>query len=349
MKIKKFIFILSFNLIINNSFSNSIEKTIINNHSNYIESNLKFYNNVKPKKNLILSTVVRYSWNKIFPFIKSLLRINNRNFDIVMFISEVSKSVKDNLKSFGIIVYEISTKLKDSYHIFKHRWKLYSDFLDNNRNNYNIVLSVDVRDTIIQKDFFSLYENFSNFLGFSYESSTLTKLIANDFIIKTFGEKVFKSIENKRNINCGTIWGTIDAFIKLSKIIYKNLLKYFTIDQTVLNYLIYYENILNDTTFIFSDEYGQVLTLGLTGRNKINLDSEQNILNFNNQVASIVHQYDRYPDIKRIIKEKFCPEISFNKKISYLFIINELLILILIVKLITNFYFKKTIEKVPNL
>ena len=112
------------------------------------------------------------------------------------------------------------------------------------------------------------------------------------------------SIENKRNINCGTIWGTTDAFIELSKIIYKNLLKYFTIDQTVLNYLIYYENILNDITIIFSDEYGEVLTLGLTGRNKIILDSEQNILNFNNQIASIVHQYDRYPDIKRMIKEK---------------------------------------------
>lgn len=340
MKIKKIIFILFFNLIISNSFSNNIEKTIINNHSNLIGTKHNFHNIVK-KKNLILSTIVRYSWNKIFPFVKSLSRINNRNFDIVMFISEVSQSVKDNLKSFGIIVYEISIKLKDSCYILRYRWKLYSDFLDNNRNNYNIVLSVDVRDTIIQKDFFSLYENFSNFLGFSYESSTLSKLIGNNFIIKTFGERVFKSIENKRNINCGTIWGTTDAFIELSKIIYKNLLKYFTIDQTVLNYLIYYENILNDITIIFSDEYGEVLTLGLTGRNKIILDSEQNILNFNNQIASIVHQYDRYPDIKRMIKEKFCPEISYNKKISYLFIINELLIIILIVKLIISFYFKK--------
>ena len=325
------------------------EKSRINNHSFSIESKFKFHNSTKQKKNLILSTVVRYSWDKIFPFIKSLANINNRNCDVVIFISEVSQLVKDNLKSFGIIVYEISTKIKDSIHLFRHRWKLFSDFLDNNRHNYNIILSVDLRDTIIQKNFFSLYENFSNFLGFSYESSTINRLIKKEFIIKTFGERIYKSIENKRNINCGTIWGTIDAFIAFSKIMFKNLLKYFTIDQTILNYLIYYKHILNGISIIFSDEYGQVLTLGLTERTKIILDREKNILNFNNQVASIVHQYDRHPDIGRIIREKFCPELSHNKKIFDLFIINELLVLILIVKLITNFYFKKTIEKVPNL
>ena len=121
-------------------------------------------------------------------------------------------------------------------------------------------------------------------------------------------------IENERNINCGTIWGTINDFIFLSKTIYKNLLIHFSVDQTILNYLIYVENILKNRTIIFSDEYGPVLTLGLTKRNKIKLDSENNILNFNNKIASIVHQYDRNKDIKRIIKQKYCPELNYYKK-----------------------------------
>ena len=66
----------------------------------------------------------------------------------------------------------------------------------------------------------------------------------------------------------------------------------------MLNYLIYVENILNNRTIIFNDEYGPVLTLGLTKRNKIILDSDNNILNFNNQITSIVHLYDRYKYIK---------------------------------------------------
>ena len=124
-------------------------------------------------------------------------------------------------------------------------------------------------------------------------------MIQKEYIINNFGEKIYKMIKNERTINCGIIWGTINDFIFLSKVIYKNLLIHFSVDQTILNYLIYVENILNNRKIIFSDEYGPVLTLGLTKRNKINLDSDNNILNFNNQIASIVHQYDRYKDIKK--------------------------------------------------
>ena len=231
----------------------------------------------------------------------------------MIFIREVTQQVKDNLKSFGVIVYEIQTKLKSTSHIFRQRWKLYSDFLKNNKDNYNLILSIDLRDTIMQTEFFSLYDNYTNFLGFSYESANIDKLIAKNYIIDTFGYDIYKSIENKRTINCGTIWGTLDYFLKFSNIAYNKLLKYFTIDQTIINYLIYYENILNNWTVIFSDEYGKVITLGLTGRNKINLDHQKNILNFKGEIASIVHQYDRYPDIKKIIRNKFCPELKHIK------------------------------------
>ena len=342
MKINKIIlFILSLKYIFNNI--NTINGTAnINNYSNlntHINQNVN--NEINIKKNLILTIVVRYSWYKILPFIKSVIGIGNRNFDIVIFISEVSQQVKDNLKSLGIIIYEISTKMKSAFDIFRQRWKIFSDFLENNMNKYNIILSLDIRDTIIQKEFFSLYNNYSNFIGFSYESSTLERLIQKEYIINNFGEKTYKMIENERNINCGTIWGTIDDFIFFSKTMYKNLLINFSVDQTMLNYLIYVENILNNRTIIFSDEYGPVLTLGLTKRNKIILDSDNNILNFNNQIASIVHQYDRHKDIKKIIKQKYCPELNYNKKIFILFIMNESFMLISLLKIFVYFYFRK--------
>ena len=339
------IFILSLKYILNNITTNNGTANI--SKYSYLHKNINQNVNkeINLKKNLIITIVVRYSWEKILPFIKSVIRINNRNFDIVIFISEVSQQVKDNLKSLGIIIYEISTKMKSAYHIFRQRWKIFSDFLENNKIKYNIVLCLDIRDTIIQKEFFSLYENYSNFLGFSYESSTLERLIQKDYIINNFGEKIYKMIENERNINCGTIWGTINDFIFLSKTIYKNLLIHFSVDQTILNYLIYVENILKNRTIIFSDEYGPVLTLGLTKRNKIKLDSENNILNFNNKIASIVHQYDRNKDIKRIIKQKYCPELNYYKKIFILFVMDQILMLILIIKILVYFYFKKNYFK----
>ena len=337
---KIIIYILYLKLLLCNFYENNT-KTYINNNTAgnvTLDLNLKSDKTILKKKNLILSTIIRFSWDKILPCIKSIIKINNRNFDIVIFIREVSQRVKDNLKSFGVIIYEIQTKLKSTNHIFRQRWKLYSDFLNNNKDNYNLVLSIDLRDTIMQSEFFSLYDNYTNFLGFSYESANIDKLIEKNYIIDTFGYDIYKSIENKRTINCGTVWGTLDYFLKFSNIAYNKLLKYFTVDQTIINYLIYYENILNNWTVIFSDEYDKVITLGLTGRNKIKLDQQKNILNFKGEIASIVHQYDRYRDIKKIIRNKFCPELKDIKSINNLFFMHELLIIILFFKMMFSCY-----------
>ena len=142
------IFILSLKYILNNITTNNGTANI--SKYSYLHKNINQNVNkeINLKKNLIITIVVRYSWEKILPFIKSVIRINNRNFDIVIFISEVSQQVKDNLKSLGIIIYEISTKMKSAYHIFRQRWKIFSDFLENNKIKYNIVLCLDIRDTI---------------------------------------------------------------------------------------------------------------------------------------------------------------------------------------------------------
>ena len=91
-------------------------------------------------------------------------------------------------------------------------------------------------------------------------------------------------------------------------------------DQYMVNYLVYHEHILKKF-IIFSDNYGPVITIGLTKRDHINLDSQNNILNYKNQIVSIVYQYDRHKDLKIMIKEKYCPEsIDVNNKFKETFI-----------------------------
>jgi len=314
---KKFIFFIILKFILNNINKNN-SKIILNNKNGIYESvrfsqSYKFINKLSAKKNVLLGIIVNYSWEKILPFIKSLNNANFINSDIIMFISGLTKSVINNLKSFGINVYNIPNRFSDIQHIYKDRWKIYQDFLTNNKDKYNLVLSVDIKDTIFQNEFFSLYENYSNILGFSFEDLTLENSTNKYWIIERFGNDLYKKLKNKRIINAGTIWGTINTFLEFSSILYKNLLIYpEAIDQSVVNYLIYHENILGNCTKISSDEYGPVITLGLTNRKNIVLDKNNNILNYNGQIASIIHQYDRHPDIKRIIKEKYCPELSRN-------------------------------------
>ena len=337
---RKIIFLIILKFIICNVNKNN-SKIILNQKNEIYDSSKfsksynfsKYINKLSPKKNVLLGIIVNYSWGKILPFIKSLNNAHLINSDIIMFISGLTKSVINNLKSFGIIVYNIPNRFKDVQHIYNDRWRIYQDFLNNNKNKYNLVLSVDIKDTIFQNEFFSIYENYSDILGFSFEELTLENSNNKYWIIEKFGNDSFKKIKNKRVINAGTIWGTINTFIEFSSILYKNLLMYpEALDQSVVNYLIYNENILGNCKKISSDEYGPVITLGLTNRKNIVLDTKNNILNYNGQIASIIHQYDRHPDIKKIIKEKYCPELIRNKFIIHFFIILELFTFILFIK-----------------
>ena len=112
----------------------------------------------------------------------------------------------------------------------------------------------------------------------------------------------------------------------------------------MVNYLIYHEHIFKKF-IIFSDEYGPVITIGLTRRDCVNLDSQNNILNYKNQIVSIVHQYDRHKDLKFMIKEKYCPEsIDANNKfrnIIYFFVILEIFTILSSIKGI-KFAFSKS-------
>lgn len=328
---------------------NNLEKSIKNKNQDNIISSSYFLNSSKTssnKTNVILTLIIKYSWETILPFMKSLKYTKFGNYDIIIFVQKITQSVINHLKSFGAVIYEIPFKIKTINEIYSFRWKLYSKFLENNKNKYNIVLSVDIRDTIIQKEFFNLYENYNKFLAFSFEDANLTRLINNDWIINTFGIKVFKSISHQRTINAGTIWGSSDQFLEFSNILYKWLLKYpEAVDQSVVNYLIYHEKILKDCIKITSDEYGPVITLGLNEGKRIHLDSDNNILNYRGQIASIVHQYDRHRNVKRVIKNKFCPELNEKKSIRNIFILSQIFIIILISKKLLSSYKTRIAKK----
>ena len=186
------------NKIINsNKFAVNIEK--ISNDDDALKVRLNNFSS--NKKNVLLGLIAKYNWKTVLPFIKSLIKSKFDNCDIVMFVSEVTFDVIENLQSFGIMVYKIKEKLKDSSQIFMERWNIYKNYLSNNKEKYKLVLSVDIRDTIVQKPFFEIYENYSNFIGFSYENATLDRLINKDWIINKFGIELSNTIKDQKIIN----------------------------------------------------------------------------------------------------------------------------------------------------
>lgn len=315
---------------------NKCDKSIINQNKNNFSNSFK-------NKNLIISILTRFKWKKILPFIKSLIKTNLQNCDVIIFVKEVKISIINNLKSFGINIHEISDKF-ENIPIYNYRWKIYNDFLKKNRKKYGFVLSVDLKDTIIQNDIFEIYKDYKHLLGFSLEDAPLRYGFHGPRILDIFGAKLYQKLKDEKMINAGTVWGTEDEFFTFSQILWKNLLIYPQAeDQTMLNYLYYHKQFFKNIT-IFSDNCGPVITIGLTKRNNINLDSENNILNSENQIASIIHQYDRHKDIQLKIKEKYCPEFIYENNhfinIIYFFIFFEIVTILFCIKIIKFFYSK---------
>ena len=294
------------------------------------------------KKNIIFGIIEKYSLNTVLPFFKSLIKSGFQNCDIIIFVRFVSKILINYLKKIGALVFEIPNKYK-SIDIIHLRWELYANYLERNKNAYNLVFHCDIRDTFFQKDVFKYYKTNKSFLGVALEDDTLNNEMNKKWIIDYAGEQKYKLIKNERIICLGSVWGTPDKFLEFSEALFKKLKENPQgIDQGIANYMFYYEKFLNDC-LIKSDNSGLVMTIGITNREKLFFDLQDNILNFKREIAAVIHQYDRKSDIATKVFNKYCPELLNIRKLNIIsIIIIQTFIIILLYK--TKLKIKKSIK-----
>lgn len=273
----------------------------------YIESSINKINN---KKNLLIGIIKNYNWYKIEPFFNSFKNAGFKNYEFIIFYDQLNKYTINKIKLYGIIMYNI-TKKCGIMNIINCRWKIYEDFLKENGCKYNYVFTTDVRDSIFQKDVFKYYDIKKPFLGVAIEDGFLSEKRNKNWLIRAYGEDLYKTIRNERIICLGTIWGTVDKFTKFASNMRVKLDSKWSItkkvtDQAVGNFLIYHDRMFNDCLIKSDNKNGFVMTIGLTNIKNITMDYENNILNGKGKIAAIIHQYDRKPLIVRKIKIKYC-------------------------------------------
>ena len=284
--------------------------------SNNISDNIK--NSNKIKKNLLIGAIVNLNWETVAPFFKSFEQARFENCECVMFVGKMSQITINKIKSCGVKVlpipnYFISLNIR----INNYRWKIYEDFLNDNKNKYNLVFTADVRDTFFQTDIFKKYENLKPFLGIAIENNILTQIINKNWLIDIYGLELYETIKNKKIICSGTVWGTYDIFREFSRIMWEKIASKWSkllkvIDQAVMNYLIYHEKLFNDCLIKSEAKDGPVMTMYFLNDKDIILDLDDNVINNKSEKISIIHQYDRKPYIARKIRNKYYSE---NKKI----------------------------------
>ena len=276
----------------------------------FIRINKSKKSNQKNNKNLIFGIIYKYSWSEIRNYFISLAKAGFKNVDIVMFVKEISQDTIEKIRSFGVIIYPI---VDNPFLIYKcQRFELYANYLKENKDKYNIVLHTDVRDTIFQNDVFQFYDSDKSFFEASEEDILLKDGINKLWMLQICNRSMFNDyFANQRAICSGLIIGTPDKFIEFSNSIIKlaNGTKFG--EQRYLNYLIYYEKFFSDSIIIKNNSNTHLMNIAMTKRRRIILDKDNNILNFNGEVASVIHQYDRHWDLVFKMNKKF-NDINFN-------------------------------------
>ena len=179
-------------------------------------------------------------------------------------------------------------------------------------------------------------------------------------------ESLFNDYFANRTVICsGLAIGTPDKFIEYNNSLVKIAKGKHYGDQRYFNYIIYYEKLFSDSIVIKNNSNTHLMNIASAKRRKITLDKNYNILNYNGEIASVVHQYNWHKDILTKIDRKFddanfnytvykeqqlkkyllskYEKIKFGLIISILFIINVVSVVCFIKKL-KNYFLKQNNE-----
>jgi hypothetical protein len=197
-----------------------------------------------------------------------------------------------------------------SLHINNHRFFVKQKYLNLLSFTCDYLLLCDFRDVLFQKNIekYTYDENIDLYVflegkRFNQELQFNTKWIKRLEII--FNETIYDKISNNNIICCGTTIGNITSIKKYVNMMCCYILNYnikTNLDQGIHNYIIYMNKIPNINVKLLSNKDNLVNTVGCDIHK---LDENNNIVNADNDISYIVHQYDRFSsELKQKISNK---------------------------------------------
>jgi hypothetical protein len=189
-----------------------------------------------------------------------------------------------------------SPMFENLYHCQTSRYAFYYNFL--NQRHYEKILLTDVRDVIFQSDPFN---GFHDELAVFNESQTITikdEEFNRDWIKKGFGENAFAELADKKIYCSGTIMGSYKGIMNFLEVFLMACIDYSIpfnfkgIDQGVFNYLIH----TGKLNGIRKHDNGDIIFTACPEAVP-RCEYENGMLAFEGKTPSLVHQYDRFPEL----------------------------------------------------
>jgi hypothetical protein len=278
------------------------------------------------KQNLIIGGSINYGINQLKPWVLSAKEITTHNTDIVLICGNTSKETIEWLDEQGVFTVDLIQVPNIPIHVL--RFLSIYDYLKDNWLNYNHVVTTDVKDVYFQTDPFKWldYHNIgvkdmhqivagSECLKYKDESW------GNENLMQCYGPYVHNIFKENEIFNVGVLGGSAEYIKDLVFNIFTNATNrpIPIVDQAVFNVLIQtqpYKDVVLQATQAsgWACQAGTVADPTKMDIFRPNLLEDEpifvdgTVLTSTGKPFCIVHQYDRVPEWKQYVMEKYKQE-----------------------------------------
>ena len=273
-------------------------------------------------KNLIIGGCTNYNINQLKPWVLSINEVVGDNVDKVMCIGNASVETREWLVEKGFKLVDMP-QADIPIHVL--RFLSIYEYLRQNWKDYKYVVTTDVKDVYFQKDPFIYIENHMNkdrkLIAASEGLKYKDEPWGNENLSQTYGQYVHGLFCDNEIYNVGVVAGYSEYVKDLVFNIFTNAVNrpIPIVDQAVYNVLINTQP-FKDVVLFMPHDSGWAVQAGTTvDPSKIDkfrphlLCAEPTVkdgyvLNLEDNFASmfaIVHQYDRVPEWKEFVRNKY--------------------------------------------
>lgn len=286
-------------------------------------------------RDVILTTVHRVGVAYADTFLASLRR-TGYDGKVVFFASALEAVVLERLRQDGVIVVPFQFRSKHVkqrlarlwplcrllfasrlplafkerlahavFHLFYRRHLLYLDYLRQHRQEYDRVFLTDCRDVFFQADPFAWNPAPGVHFFLEEETNKIGQCRHHiGWITSQFGQAVFERMRHHTVACAGTTFGDTAAIMEYLSQMVEATMQVLSLaevagDQGVHNYLLREDRLPNVT--IHENRRGPVMTTGPMSAGNIRFSEQGLVVNDAGQVVNVLHQYDRHPELKRIL------------------------------------------------
>lgn len=263
-------------------------------------------------KNLIIGGFTNYGINQLKPWVISAKEVAGLDNDVVLVTGNTTQETIDWLKGKYVTVVPMLQVPNVPVHVL--RFLSIYDFLKNNGHKYEYVVTTDVKDVYFQTDPFKFLVDRELVVaseGLKYKDEPW----GNDNLYQAYGSYVYEHFKDNEIFNVGTFGGKSEYVKDMVFHIFTNGINrpIPICDQAVFNVLLNTQPFKDvaTRTIQWAAELGTIMDPSKIEHFRPNLLCDEPIwedgkLKYSDGlVFPIVHQYDRVPELKKFVQQKY--------------------------------------------